>query len=225
MSRIHTVYLPAVALLVISAVALAGYVVTPTPTIDQWVLQSFVAMRTPATTAVMETVTWIFDPWRATLLAVALGVITGWVTRQWRAGVYVTGSVALAALITTGIKNLHDRLRPPEVLRLTVEHTYSFPSGHTTAAAAIGVSLAIVFILFSHRVTLASRTLVWLGAVALILLIGVTRMYLGVHWLTDVLAGACVGTGTALILSPILLKRPVLAKTQRHSSSNTARRA
>ncbi|WP_051259154.1 phosphatase PAP2 family protein [Schaalia suimastitidis] len=222
MSRIHTVYLPAVALFVISAVTLAGYVVTPTPTIDQWVLQSFVAMRTPGTTVVMEAVTWIFDPWRATVLAVALGVVTGWVTRQWRAGVYVTGSVAVAALITSGIKNLHDRLRPPEFLRLTVEHTYSFPSGHTTAAAAIGVSLAIVFILFSRKVTLVSRALVWIGAVALIVLIGVTRMYLGVHWLTDVLAGACVGSGAALILSPILLKRPVLTKMQRYASSENA---
>ena len=75
-------------------------------------------------------------------------------------------------------------------------NSFSFPSGHATMAAVTYLTLGVLL----ARVQKRRRMKLYLLTVALILvlLVGFTRVYLGVHWPTDVLAGWCIGTAWAL---------------------------
>jgi undecaprenyl-diphosphatase len=78
----------------------------------------------------------------------------------------------------------------PELAFLHLE-TYSFPSGHSTAAtAAFG---AVAFLLWPRAGTVRRRVALVVAAVGLICLVGFSRLYLGVHYLSDVLAGFALG--------------------------------
>lgn len=86
----------------------------------------------------------------------------------------------------------------PSVLRLVAAHGYSFPSGHTVAASATFSAIALVLGRDRHR-----RTRTALGACATLIAVSVaaTRALLGVHWLTDVLAGLAIGWGWFTIVA------------------------
>ncbi|HEY5881193.1 MAG TPA: phosphatase PAP2 family protein [Nakamurella sp.] len=94
-------------------------------------------------------------------------------------------------LIVNGLKEIVDRARP-DVLQLVGWEGPSFPSGHAAAAAAVWPALALVF-------TRGSRRAVRAGAAALAALVAfgvaASRAVLGVHWLTDVVAGLIIGYG------------------------------
>lgn len=141
------------------------------------------------------------DVRRAYLLATHLGapsvivpattLVAAWLWR--RRGLPIAGAVVLAPAAATAlflaIKRLYRRQRPAGGARLH-ELTYSFPSGHAAAAAAIFPTLA--YVLVRERL-LARDPAVALGAIAP-LVIGSSRVYLDVHWATDVLGGWSVGT-------------------------------
>jgi len=88
-------------------------------------------------------------------------------------------------------KTFVSRERPANVAYYEVEH-FSFPSGHaTTALAAYGL---IAYFLYRHYSKRRQRQLILGAAVALIMVVGFSRIYLGVHYLSDVLAGFLLGT-------------------------------
>lgn len=104
----------------------------------------------------------------------------------------IAGSVALAPSLASalfiGFKQGFRRARPAGGA-IHNEHTYSFPSGHSAASAAIFGTFAYVL----RREDLLPRTPALLLALLPPLLIGSSRVYLDVHWATDVLGGWCVG--------------------------------
>ena len=111
----------------------------------------------------------------------------------WRRGRPFTASTVLvapaAALATYEItKRLYARVRPPGLGGIT-ETGYSFPSGHATASAAICCTLAYVF----WEEGIIPGAVAAVVAVVLPVLIGVSRLYLDVHWATDVLGGWSAG--------------------------------
>lgn len=87
------------------------------------------------------------------------------------------------------LKVIVGRERPAEQYRLVAEHNYSFPSGHATCAFAFATILSVL----AWRLgwCKAWLPLAWIAAI----LIATSRVYLGVHWATDILAGAIVGVG------------------------------
>lgn len=116
--------------------------------------------------------------------------IAAWLWR--RCGMPIAGAVVLAPAVATALflttKQIYSRQRPAGGVRLD-ELTYSFPSGHATASAAIFPTLAYIL----WRENLLSGELSWaLGATGP-LAIGTSRVYLDVHWATDVLGGWSVG--------------------------------
>ena len=92
-------------------------------------------------------------------------------------------------LLANGIKVLVDRARP-DLIQLTGFAGSSFPSGHSTAAAA---TYAAIGLLLSRRRSPATRSLLAGGAVAIAVAVAASRVLLGVHWLTDVMAGLALG--------------------------------
>lgn len=96
------------------------------------------------------------------------------------------------------LKHAFKRLRPDLFEEIATLHSYSFPSGHAMAAASIYGMVAIVAVRLAPRLRIGIAA----GAVALVLLIGLSRIYLGVHWVTDVLAG--YAAGAVLLFTGIL---------------------
>jgi membrane-associated phospholipid phosphatase len=97
-------------------------------------------------------------------------------------------SVCGSALTVFILKNIFDRARPTGAFYL--ESSFSFPSGHTTTAIALyGFILYVIWKHEKHR--LKNPFIIFLSAI--IILIGISRLYLGVHYLSDVLAGYTVG--------------------------------
>lgn len=113
------------------------------------------------------------------------------------AALFVLVSIAGAALMSFAIKAGIERPRPELFPHGTPVYTASFPSGHATGAAATYLTLGALLARFQQR----RRLKVYLMSVAAILtvLIGLSRLYLGVHWPSDVVAGWTLGASWALL--------------------------
>jgi membrane-associated phospholipid phosphatase len=109
-----------------------------------------------------------------------------------RNGLYIVSSTATTIILTIVIKQLVKRPRP-FLAHLNFTPVYrpsqhSFPSGHTSSAFSTATSLSVAY----PKWYVIAPSLLWAGSV------GFSRMYLGVHYPTDVGAGAALGAGTAL---------------------------
>jgi undecaprenyl-diphosphatase len=119
------------------------------------------------------------------------------------AALWVLASVGGGAVLSSLLKLGIDRPRPDLVAHLVEVNTASFPSGHATLAAVTYLTLGALL----SRVEARRRAKIYVLTVALALtfLIGISRIYLGVHWPTDVLAGWCVGSAWAMLCWRIAL--------------------
>jgi membrane-associated phospholipid phosphatase len=152
---------------------------------------------------------------------VAAGVICAallsWGARSVIPGIVIIGTVSAAAAASTALNAVVDRPRPPLQLQVVLETDPSFPSGHVTDTAALLGIIAVVVGIDRARATRAWLTV---GVVTGVVLVAAARQYLGVHWLTDVTAGAILAAlfvtiGAALLDS--LHRRP-----GRHGTSTPA---
>ena len=107
--------------------------------------------------------------------------------------------MACAGLLTYFIKTLVNRSRP-DLWNTEWYSGSSFPSGHTLSAATFATAL----VLCVARIRPSSRYAALLLAIPWIGLVGLSRLVLGVHWPTDVLAAICVGVFIALAISQLL---------------------
>lgn len=126
------------------------------------------------------------------------------VARAPRAALAVALAIGGGILVSTLMKSGFDRPRPDLVPHGSLVYTASFPSGHSMMAATVYLTLAALV----SRVMRRRRLRVYLVAIAVVvtLVVGVSRVYLGVHWPTDVLAGWTVGAVWALAASLAMLR-------------------
>jgi undecaprenyl-diphosphatase len=108
-------------------------------------------------------------------------------------------SLALTAVAVTVSKQYFGRARPDEALRLVRETEPSFPSGHSADSTEVLLALGLVLAVFVLRRPLARLVAVALGMLAPVG-IGLSRLVLGVHWPTDVVAGWALGAATAVLV-------------------------
>ena len=134
------------------------------------------------------------------LIAIAAGLFL------WYRGVPLVAAAApafalgVAATLADVGKQVVDRARPGVGLRLIAEGEPSFPSGHATDSTAVFLTLGLVVAVFLLRRPLARIATVAAGGL-LAVAIGVSRLVLGVHWPTDVLAGWALGATAALTVT------------------------
>ncbi len=118
----------------------------------------------------------------------------------------LAATVLLADVSSEGLKMLYHRPRPDLVPHGSYVYSGSFPSGHSTLSAATFLTLAML--IASLEPNRATKAMVYVLAMLLVLAIGVSRVYLGVHWPSDVLAGWCLGGAWALAAWSVLLRMP-----------------
>jgi undecaprenyl-diphosphatase len=116
--------------------------------------------------------------------------------RKWRHGLVLAATILLAQATTDGLKLFYGRPRPQLVPHEVYVYSHSFPSGHSTLSAVFYLTLAAVLASLDPR--LHFRIFVFALAILMTVAVGVSRVYLGVHWPTDVLGGWTLGAAWAL---------------------------
>jgi undecaprenyl-diphosphatase len=155
--------------------------------VDNAVSAWFVGHQNPVLYKIALVTTWIGSPEVMVLLAIAAGVWFYGRTGRRKAGV-VVAAPAVGGLLSGIIKILYGRARPVGAVLLN-ERTYSFPSGHAATSAAVVVTLC--YVCARERMISWPAAIVIGGSVPL--LVGLSRLYLNVHWFTDVVGGWTVG--------------------------------
>ena len=128
--------------------------------------------------------------------------------RLRREAVLLALTVVLAWVVNSGLKDLVGRPRPTIVPHLMEAGGNSFPSGHSFNSAVVYISIALAFAAISHRKNVRATLIA--SALVLSMVIAWTRVWLGVHWPSDVIAGWLGGAGWAFAASA-LLYRPAQA--------------
>ena len=152
-----------------------------------------------------ETLTLLF---RAITQLIDIPVIISWVLivafifyrKQWKMESYLMlGNLTIAGILIVTFKNIYQRPRP-EILHLVEEKGFSFPSGHSLA---VTIMVGTLIVIFSQRI----KNTVWRKIVQILLSLYivsvlVSRIYLGVHYPSDVIASLCVGLGVLFMEFP-----------------------
>lgn len=164
-------------------------VVSPLP-VDYDVQRTVVDYRGQPWISVAQVITVLGNTvWLGLLILLAVVVLV--VARRFSAATFVGVSAVSGYYAMVGLKHAFGRDRPPAVERLVDIHNQSFPSGHAMISAICLGVLGIV----AYRYVDWVRAHRWVLAIVPLasLVIGLSRIYLGVHWLTDVLAGWALG--------------------------------
>jgi membrane-associated phospholipid phosphatase len=171
-------------------------------------------IRTPTLTDLAQALTFVGSEVSVGLLAMVVLVVLVVRRELDRATVLAVG-IGGSAFLTVAIKLLVARHRPGGVDRLgALDTSYSFPSGHTlnsTVLIALGVWL------LWPKASRAARGGLVAGGAVLALGVAASRVYLGYHWLTDVIASALIAVAWLSIL--VMLRDPVQHRVSRLSSS------
>ena len=179
------------------------------------------ALRNPALLAplaFLQPLTELGSTGVVAFVAVLLLVVELLVARP-RVGLAAAATIGLAALVNGGAKQVVDRVRPDLLPPIVVESGYSFPSGH---AALSMVAYGIVAVLFARQRGLPP----WLRVVgvalaaALVVSIGISRIYLGAHYPSDVLGGWLLGAVIVLLFASVT--RAVRGETAALSPASTS---
>ena len=174
--------------------------------LDQSVLDWFVEHRQPWVNTAMRVATTLGS---SAFLIPLLLAVSAW---YWRRGGTTRPFLLLALayggsyLVSQSVKVLVGRPRPPAGVVIGHYSGYAFPSGHATESAAVYLMLAVV--LAAAMPPGGRRVAVRVAAVLVVTLVGITRMYLAAHWLTDVLAGWCFGTLWVLLVVAVVPEHP-----------------
>ena len=152
-----------------------------------------VSWREPGLTAIMRGATWSAN--RLTITALVLTSVAVLIWRcDYREALLLALVVASGTALGAIAKRVTERPRPPAVASLVeLPPSFSFPSGHTLAALLVWTLIAIVVLRVGRESW--TKALAVAGGLLLVMLVGLSRVYLGVHWPSDVLASWLMGVG------------------------------
>lgn len=159
-------------------------------------VMNWIAGHRVAPLEAVSTVSYLFGPLLVSLWSVVVAAILIVRDRSVERALAVVTGVVGAAMITELIKLVVARPRPPMYYHPGItEMTYSYPSGHVTGTAGLALTTALVVTATASQTV---RRLAVTLSMAITVLAALTRLYLGVHWLSDVVAAVAVATAAAL---------------------------
>lgn len=147
----------------------------------------------------MQAISWIGGGIQRYII-VAVLTIALWRWWGWGAALAMGLTTLVSAFTSEVLKSYFGRLRPEFVPHLDIANNAAYPSGHANNAA-------VVYILFIMLVPQARHPLWQLAAAAMIMVTGLSRIMLGVHWPTDVIGGWMLGTAFALMSAAVIAYR------------------
>jgi membrane-associated phospholipid phosphatase len=174
--------------------------------VDVWLA----ARRTPMWNTVTSVATGMAQTYTAIAVTVVVVLVLRWRLGRWYESWVLVTVMAGELLVFLSVTLTVHRQRPP-VARLDVAPpTSSFPSGHTAAAVALygGIAILLLWVYGRRRATLAGAVVLW----CLPVIVGLSRLYRGMHYPSDVLAGALTGGLWLLLVITTLLPRQDTAK-------------
>lgn len=160
---------------------------------DAPILQALHGLATPGRDAFFMLVSRLGYTWGVVPFDIGMIAWLAWRKRS-RDALFLAVSVLGSLLLNQVAKHHFSRARPDLWLSLAPESSFSFPSGHAMASATIAVAMSVLFWSTPWR-----RDVLWSG-VAFTLLVGVSRVYLGVHYPSDVIAGWAAAIAWVLAL-------------------------
>ncbi len=175
--------------------------------VDSWMNSSMVSLHNPMLTQLMSAITTIGSTFSIAILSAILLSVFFYRKQIYNALLLVL-SMSGGLLLKTVMKLIVQRARPENALVAASE--YSFPSGHTMMAAIL--FLVIIYTFRKEFSSGLSRTVFIAGNFTLIFLIGFSRVYLNVHWLSDVIAGLVFGAAWFAVSVKILDYLRILPK-------------
>jgi undecaprenyl-diphosphatase len=121
------------------------------------------------------------------------------VLRDRMGALQLLAASAGAGILTLVTKNFIERIRPEEAQQLIAVSGFSYPSGHSVSTSALYLTIAIIIGRFVQHS--GARAALFLAVSAVLIMIGASRVYLGVHYATDVVSGISLGAAWALLLA------------------------
>jgi membrane-associated phospholipid phosphatase len=166
---------------------------------DTAILRWAADLRTPSLDQVMQAISNLGAALALTGAALALTALLLW-KRLHREALFVVLSLGGAALLNALLKQLFQRPRPDIVAPVVTVHGFAFPSGHTMSSMALACAVAFL----CWHVHWRYRWPVSIGALAFAVAVGASRVYLGVHYPSDVLAGWLVSIDLVAVIYLLL---------------------
>ena len=221
------IYIALFAILPFLYFAIVGYFDWTNVTIRDYEIGSFFYdLRTPLRTDKVIGITRLADKETQIIVTVVIAAIL-FLLKKWRTGLWYGSSVLIGAgLLNGGVKELYGRVRPEEIEHLVEQGGYTFPSGHSMGSMIVygGLLFMILRALYITRRNLGWLTwLLGLFVGLLVLVIGLSRIYLGVHYPSDVIGGFSLGLAW-LSLSIALLGLKLTRKEFQSKNKYTFRR-
>ena len=160
---------------------------TPLALDAEW-MEEIIEHRNPAWEVPSLVMNFLGGGWFGVFVVPIAVIVILVLRKRFVSAVYFGAASAGSAIVVQILKNVFDRPRPAEML--VSSDLGSFPSGHVANAATIAV--AVGFIMW--------RTLVWAAGAMYVVVMALSRTYLGVHWLSDTIGGMLAGAAVAMIL-------------------------
>ena len=167
--------------------AFAGLVTAGfTQAVDEQILQFFQSQRSDLLNQIMLELT-VLGSGVVLFMLVGVTAVFLWLTKHhWSVYILLMGVVG-GQIMNAILNNRFERPRPSIVDKVTDVHSLSFPSGHAMTSMIVYGSIA--YLVARLEPTRRLRTLTWTVMILMIVVIGISRMYLGVHYPSDVIAG------------------------------------
>jgi undecaprenyl-diphosphatase len=169
--------------------------------LDQLISNSMHLIQSPTTTKIMQIITFLGDKYFIATISLILLVFLIYKRQYIKTKIFVI-AIGLGIIISQTLKYITHRPRPENML--IIKDGFSFPSGHATLSI---IFFGILIFIFQDKIknNIIKYTFITLNII-LISLISFSRIYLNVHWLTDVLAGLLLGL-ICIISSIIIVKK------------------
>ncbi len=182
--------------------------------LDQPVLDAMVASRTGWLNTLIGGYTQIGGPIVSPIIATIVVIVMCLLWRSWLPATLMVAAAIGSLTVTFVGKDIIDRVRPAHQFAIApYESTPSFPSGHALNAVVVGGIIA--YLLYRHFESRGTRIIIVVLAITYAVTMGASRVYLGHHWLTDVITGWLLGGAwLALVITTHVVVAAVLQRRQ-----------